>query len=650
MARRQKKPRHAKGRNHSSRIAGNCPIGRIDIAREGYGFVDTDEGSFYIPANRTGGAMNGDMVEVRPRHSQRAAGKKREAIVARVHKRAMEYVVGVLEVHDPLAAVVPQDPRIQHDVFIDLRQCPEAKDGDVVLARITNYPTRKSAATGFIVEVLGSKEKPGMDVDIIIHNHGLPTEFSPKALQEAAAMTPAIEEALQEHGRHDLRGRDVFTIDPVDAKDFDDAISLDHVEGLTRLGVHIADVSSYVVWDSSIDIAARDRATSVYLVDRVIPMLPEELSNDICSLRPGQDRRAFTCDMYFDEAGKLRKYQIHPSVVCSKRRFNYGEAQEILDQARAVGKEHVSTVDPYAAKLLEFHELASKLLALRMERGSLDFDAPEAKPVLDEDGVVERIDLRVKNEATSMIEEAMIAANECVAGHLFRKKLPCVYRIHESPRPKSLEALLPVLRELHYDIKGLRSGEPTAYQALLEQARMRPECDLVESMVLRSMERARYSTNPQEHFGLASAHYCHFTSPIRRYPDLMVHRLLKDAAAMEGQLDWLAEHSSKMERRAEQAERDSVNLKICEYMERKVGEEFVGTISTVHAYGFFVRLDNTAEGFVRFDPVKHEHFRFDPKLQTLMGEETGRTYRLGQRVKVTLKQVNLRDQTIDFAV
>lgn len=650
MGRHKKQRRHYKGRNHSSRTAGNCPVGRIDIAREGYGFVETDEGTFYIPANRTGGAMNGDMVEVRPRHSQRAAGKKREAIVSRVHKRAMEYVVGVLEVHDPLAAVVPQDPRIQHDVFVDLRQCPSAKDGDVVLARITNYPTRKSAATGFIVEVLGSKEKPGMDVDIIVHNHGLPTEFSPQALEQARAVQPAIEEALQEHGRHDLRGRDVFTIDPVDAKDFDDAISLDHVEGLTRLGVHIADVSSYVPWDSSIDICARDRGASVYLVDRVIPMLPEELSNDICSLRPGQDRRAFTCDMYFDDDAKLRKYQIHPSVICSRRRFNYGEAQEILDAAQGGASNSRASKDPYAAKLLEFHQLAQKLLALRMERGSLEFDAPEAKPVLDEDGKVVCIDLREKNDATSMIEEAMIAANECVAGHLTRKKLPCVYRIHESPRPKSLEGLLPVLKQLGYKIQGLRGGDPHAYQALLDQARLRPECDLVESMVLRSMERARYSTNSVGHFGLASKYYCHFTSPIRRYPDLMVHRLLKDSLAMEGQLDWLAEHASKMERKAESAERDSVNLKLCEFLEPKVGESFIGTISTVHAHGFFVHLDNTAEGFVRFDPVKHEHFRFDPKLQTLMGEETGRTYRLGQRVKVTLKQVNLRDQTIDFAV
>lgn len=648
MGKHHKKHENRKGRRHSSRIAGNCPLGRIDISHEGYGFVETQEGTFYIPANRIGGAMNGDTVEVRPRQSVRGAGKRREGVVVRVHKRALEYVVGELVVHDPLAAVVPQDPRIQHDVFVDLRESPDAKDGDIVLARIMGYPTSRAAATGYIVEVLGEKGLPGIDVDIVIHDHGLKTEFSPQALEQARTVEADIDGALAERGRHDLRERDVFTIDPADAKDFDDAISLEHVEGLTRLGVHIADVSSYVEWNSSIDICARDRATSVYLVDRVLPMLPEELSCDICSLRPGEDRRAMTCDMYFDDDANLKKYQIHPSVICSHRRFSYDEAQSILDAVEQGASP--AAVDPYAAKLEEFHELAQKLLAKRAERGALDFDGAEAKPVLDEDGHVERIDLRVKSDATSMIEEAMIAANECVASHLFRKKRPCVYRIHESPRPKSLEALLPVLKELGYKIQGSGKGDPLAYQALLEQARKRPECDLVDSMVLRSMERARYSTLPQRHFGLASTHYCHFTSPIRRYPDLMVHRLLKDPLSMQGQLDWLAEHASKMERVAEAAERDSVNLKICEYLQQRIGESFVGTISTVHAYGFFVRLDNTAEGFVHFDPVRSEHFQFDPKLQTLMGEETGRTYRLGQRVKVTLKRVDMRDRSIDFEV
>ncbi len=648
MAKKHRKHENRKGRRHSSRIAGNCPLGRIDISYEGYGFVETQEGTFYIPANRIGGAMNGDIVEVRPRQNARAAGKRREGVVMRVHKRALEYVVGELVVHDPLAAVVPQDPRIQHDVFVDLRQSPQAKNGDIVLARIVDYPTHKAAATGYIVEVLGDKDRPGIDVDIVIHDHGLATEFSPQALEQARSMTADIEGALAQKGRHDLRARDVFTIDPADAKDFDDAISIDNVEGLTRLGVHIADVSSYVPWDSSIDICARDRATSVYLVDRVLPMLPEELSNDICSLRPGEDRRAMTCDMYFDSDAKLKKYQIHPSVICSHRRFTYSEAQGILDAAKVGDTDAPQAKDPYAPKLMQLHRLAQKLLAARNARGALDFDSAEAKPVLDVDGKVERIDLRTKNDATSMIEEAMIAANECVAGHMARKKLPCVYRIHESPRPRSLEALLPVLKELGYKISGLGKGEPTAYQALLDQARTRPEGDLVDSMVLRSMERARYSTLPQRHFGLASTHYCHFTSPIRRYPDLMVHRLLKDPLSMEGQLDWLAEHASKMERAAEAAERDSVTLKLCDYLGDHVGESFIGTISTVHAHGFFVRLDNTAEGFVRFDPVRHEHFQFDPKLQTLMGEETGRTYRLGQRVKVRLKQVDMRDRSIDF--
>lgn len=646
-ARHKKGRRPGKGRSHSSRQQGNCPLGVIELSSAGYGFVETEEGSFYIPANRTGGAMNGDTVEVRPRSTQPGAGRRREAVVMRVHRRALEYVVGVLEVCDPLAAVVPQDPRIHHDIFVDPRQAPQAKDGDMVLARITSYPTKTAAATGYIVEVLGSSTQPGIDVDVIVHDHGLATTFSLQALEQARSLDAGIEEALAEPGRHDLRQRAVFTIDPADARDFDDAISIDKVGGLTRLGVHIADVSSYVEWDSHIDICARDRSTSTYLVDRVLPMLPEELSCDICSLRPGVERRALTCDMHFDENGVLRRYQIFPSVIRSSRRFTYGEAQELLDEV-AAGADPAALHEPLAPKLWELHQLAVKLAANREQRGALDFDSPEAKPVLDDDGVPLRIDLRVKNDATSMIEEAMIAANECVAGHLHRKKLPCVYRTHESPRPKSLETLLPVLKELGYSTAGLAAGEPAAYQRLLGEARQRPEGELVDSMVLRSMERARYSVQPLPHFGLASSCYCHFTSPIRRYPDLMVHRLLKDPSAMEGQLEWLAEHASKMERIAEEAERDSVNLKICQFMEGRLGQSFTGTISAVHAHGFFVRLDNTAEGFVNIDPVRHEYCQFDPKLQTLMGEETGRTYRLGQRVRVTLSKVDRRDQTIEF--
>ena len=608
----------------------------------GYGFVDTDEGSFFIPKNRTHGAMPGDTVEVRPQGRADEPGHKRMGSVVNVLHRATEYLVGILEINDPLAVVVSQDPRVQHDLFVDLESVPpDAKTDDVVLAKITQYPARHTPMQGYIVEVLGRADDPNMDVDIIIHNAGLPTEFSPQALEQASRVEAGIDEALAERGRRDLRERVVFTIDPADAKDFDDAISLDRREGLLRLGVHIADVSSYVLPDSSIDICARDRATSVYLADRVLPMLPEKLSNDICSLKPGCDRRAMTCDMYLDKQAQLVRYEIYPSVIRSCRRFSYDEVQAILDG---------EVSDGLSATLQAFHELADKLLAARMRRGALDFDSVEAKPVLDEEGHPIRIDLRVKTQATSMIEEAMILANETVATHMHERELPLVYRIHEAPRAASLEALLPVLKQLGYPIEGLGSGAPRSFQNVLEAASGRPEEMLVNYMVLRSMERARYSTEALPHFGLASEHYCHFTSPIRRYPDLIVHRLLKDPRAMEGQLEWLAAHCSRMERLAEEAEASSVMLKLCEFMEPHVGEVFEGTISTVVTRGLYVRLDNTLEGMVRFDSVRDEYHQFDPKFQTLVGEETGRTYRLGQRVRVRLDAVDVRERQVDFSV
>ena len=370
-------------------------------------------------------------------------------------------------------------------------------------------------------------------------------------------------------------------------------------------------------------------------------MLPEKLSNDICSLVPGQDRLTMTCDMYLDDAARVTRYEIYPSVIRSHRRFNYDEVQDILEGARE---------DPYKPALARFDKLAKALVSLREKRGALDFDSTEAKLTLDETGAVERIDLKRKTDATSMIEEAMILANETVARHMYRQRKPLVYRIHEAPSAASLEALLLTLKDLDYPIEGLGAGEPQAFQRILERARCRPEESLVNYIVLRAMEQARYSTQALPHFGLASEHYCHFTSPIRRYPDLMVHRLLKDSHAMEGELDWLARHSSKMERLAEEAERDSVELKLCEFMQLHVGEIFEGTISTVVARGLFVRLANTLEGFVRFDYLHGEYHEFDPKAQTLVGEETGRTYRLGQQVRVRVVSVDVRERDVAFEI
>ena len=645
MGKKKRRTRsHARSRKRAhGRKPGNYPVGAIELNRKGYGFVDTQEGSYFIPASGTGGAMPGDEVEVRPHENRSGASdRRRDASVVRVLHRATEYLVGVLEANDPLYVVVAQDPRVHHDLFVIEGGVPEeAHDGDVVLARITTYPERHSPMQGYIVEVMGRADAPGMDVDVIVHNAGLATEFSPQALEQASGMSADIEGALAEPNRRDLRSRDVFTIDPVDAKDFDDAISLERVEGMWRLGVHIADVSSYVPFDSSIDICARDRGTSVYLVDRVLPMLPEELSNDVCSLKPGEDRRTMTCDMYLDENARLKRYEIYPSVITSKRRYNYDEVQLILDG---------ELEDEFEDKLGELHEIAVLRVAARDARGALDFDFPEAKPVLDEDGEVVRVDLRRKTDATSMIEEAMILANETVAAHLTRKGSPAVYRIHEAPSASSLTTLLPILKELGYPIEGLGSGEPRAYQAVLKSAAGRSDAALVNSLVLRSMERARYSVELSGHFGLASECYCHFTSPIRRYPDLMVHRLLKDPHAMEGQLEWLARHSSRMERVAEEAEDDSVTLKLCEYMQKHVGEELEGTVSHVHPRGLRVRLDNTLEGTVHLDAATQEGYTFDPKRQVLTSDETQRGYRLGQRVRVRLDAVAPNERRVDFSL
>ncbi len=635
---RRGKGRRSHNRNQRSSVG---PTGRIEIHTHGYAFCDTDEGSFYIPAKRTGGAMPGDLVMLRPQRSDNSQNGKRLASVSRVISRATEYLVGILEINDPLAVVVAQDPRVHHDLFVTEGRVGDAKDGDVVLAKITSYPERHTPMQGHIVEVLGQADDPGIDVDIVIHNLGIPTEFSSQALQEAQGVELDVQAALEDSQRKDLRERDVFTIDPVDAKDFDDAISFDAFENGIRLGVHIADVSQYVAWGSSIDLCARDRGCSVYLVDRVIPMLPEVLSNDVCSLKPGVDRLTMTCDMYVDNSGRVMRYEIFPSIIRSHRRFNYGEVQEILEG---------SADDPYKNKLREFDKLAKLLFSRRIQRGAVDFDSVEAKPVLDDAGAVEHIEIRVKTDATAMIEEAMILANETVAAHMFKHHHPLVYRIHEAPSAASLEALLPTLKELGYAINGLGAGEPRAFQNVLDQARGRPEEALVNYVVLRAMERARYSTQALPHFGLASEHYCHFTSPIRRYPDLMVHRLLKDPSSMEGQLDWLAQHSSKMERLAEEAERDSVELKLCVYMEQRIGDIFIGTISAVVSRGFFVRLDNTAEGMVRFDYLHGEYHHFDAKTQTLVGEESGRTYRLGQQVRVRLAFVDVRERDIQFEV
>jgi ribonuclease R len=634
-------------RSHGGQI-----VGRISITRRGYGFVESPGGDFYIAARDTAGAMHRDVVAVRPDAKRGRQG--RSGVVVRVLERATETVVGRFERHGAIGIVVPADRRIRHEVFIGPRAMGDAQSGDIVVARLTAYPSRNQSAQGFVEEIVGHEGDAGIEIEITIREHGLRTEFPDDALEAAKAIVLDTDNALQaEPDRRDVRETYTFTIDPVDARDFDDAISIEHVDGLTRLSVHIADVSHYVAWDGAIDEEARLRATSVYLVDRVLPMLPEELSNGICSLNPGEDRLSFTIEMDLDGDAVVRGYRAYPSVMRSDRRFNYDEVQRMLD-----GEEPFPD-DAAQLHLRDFAHIAEKIGQARVARGGLDFETVEAKVRLDEAGKPIEVVIRERTQATNMIEEAMILANEVVARHMTDAEAPMIYRIHEDPDPDALAQVASVLKEFDYPIKDIHGASPATFQKIIRFAHGRPEKLLINSLLLRALERARYVDYLGSHFGLASTAYTHFTSPIRRYPDLIVHRLLKaqlrgqletdpNASHMVPELEWLSEHCSTMEREAEMAEDDSVRFKLCELMSEHVGEVFPGVITGVAGYGLFVQLENTAEGLVHVESMGDDYYHHDAEKHMLLGESTGHSYRLGQRIDVRIASVSLADSRIDM--
>ena len=675
----------ARKRSHTRRSPRSNPRGVLTVHGGGFGFVQTAEGAYFVPASKMAGAFDGDLVEVAPLPSAGGKGGARQphqgaarpgdqpaARVLRVVDRAHDTLVGRYEVAEPFGVVVPEDARIPYDIFTMRSDHPDVPDGSLVRVRITAFPTRHTAATGVVEEVIGQAGDEGVGVDLIVARHKLETAFSDGALAEARAAVLDEAGALAE-GYRDLRERFTLTIDPADARDFDDALSLEPVvlesgkmprsvrfvdergPGAVRwrLGVHIADVSHYVPWNSSIDLDARRRATSVYLADRVIPMLPEELSGDLCSLKPGEVRRTMTADLYLDDGARLVGYELYPALIRSDARLTYDEAQALLEgpAGRAGG---VAEDDALARRLAGLSRLARKRAAAREAAGGLDFATVEAKvrPV--------GIDLRRKTDATSLVEEAMILANETVARHLRDARFPGIFRVHDKPSPDSLAALVPVFQEFAWfggiDQNRLVAGDPHVLGQVLEASAGRPEGELVSTLVLRSMKRAVYRPACEPHYGLASAAYTHFTSPIRRYPDLVVHRMLKaqltrcperfdqEVAA----LPWIAEHSSNMERVAEKAARESQELKIVEYMERSVGQAFPAVVSGVTNYGVYVRLENTAEGLVPLKCLGREYFAFDPVLHRLTGEDTGTVYRLGQRLPVILAAADPRSGRLDF--
>ena len=910
----------ARSRSHTRRAPRSMPRGTLVVHAEGYGFVRTAEGEYFIPSAKLGGAFDGDVVEIAPlssaaskahRSSGRDAMRTRgrpAARVVRVVERAHETLIGRYEVADPFGVVIPEDPRIPYDIFTQRSSAPDIPHGALVRVRIATYPSRNTAATGVVEEVLGEADEPRIGVESIIARHKLETRFSDACLKEADGLRLDVEVALS-RGYADLRDRCVFTIDPVDARDFDDALSLERLDGsddmasagdapaspadgtagrsgktraqtgpraldegvlrtpskalrilraglpaspggassdlgstpassagssiemggpsvpvlsgvgwegagvpVWRLGVHIADASAYVPWGSAIDLDARNRATSAYLVDRVIPMLPERLSNDLCSLRPDEDRLSMTVDLYLDGKGRVNRYEVYPAVIRSKARLTYDAVQEWLDgfdspgiaacpddadapfatdapavtDASNAADAPAATVAPAAADapaavapaatnaltasegrspyLLrlsgqkraenglemsrtpqkldldaadcpeslkttsyshvdcskdgkatcssqsdgreEGHEAAGrppsawesagrppyaceaapeaplphgagiprqvadrlaplsrigKLRAeMRRRAGGIDFPSTEAKVRLDADGRPTGVDLRRKTDATSLVEEAMILANEAVAHRLVAADSPALFRVHERPAADGLAGLIPVLEEFDWfariDKTRFALGDPHAVQAALEASRGRSEGELVGSLLLRAMKRADYRPSCEGHYGLASEAYAHFTSPIRRYPDLVVHHMLKALLFGRSELHdqeasalrWLGRHCSEREREADAAARESQELKLIELMESQVGEAFSGVVSGVAPYGLYVRLDNTAEGLLPVRRLGTEYYSLDAELHRLVGQDSGRTWRLGQRIAVVLTLADARRHVLEF--
>lgn len=655
------------------------PQGVLDLSVRGYGFVKTAEGEFFVPASATNGAFPGDFVEVAPLSPDRSAhgapgARKPSARVSKVLMRAHDTFIGRYEVADPFGVVVPEDPRIHHDIFTLRRDAPDVCDGDMVEVRIVEFPSRHSTATGQIVRVLGKDEDADVTVDLIVADHRFETEFSAAALEQARSCALDIVGALAQ-GYRDLRDAFVFTVDPVDARDFDDAVSIEREGDCMRLGVHIADVSRFVAYGSSIDLDARRRATSIYLVDRVIPMLPERLSNDLCSLVPAAPRCTLSVEALVDSNGAVRSFEVFPAVIESVARLSYDQAQALLDadegsDARAVlgscdvpaGATPVGAdvAEGVAWRLRALGALARGQFERRRRAGCIDFERDEVKAVLDATGRPVGVLHRRSTPATELIEEAMILANRLVAEWLEGRGLPCVHRVHDEPDGDALAALYEVLQESpvfkDVDRRLFCAGEPHTLQGVLERARDLPQRELVNELMLRAMKRAVYRVEPGVHYGLALDTYCHFTSPIRRYPDLLVHRMVKEGLlghtatyeAQRHELPWMAEHASHQEREADAAARESHLSKIVEYLQAFVGESFEGVISHVSTFGVTVRLENSVAGMVPVEELGDEYFSFDPRRHQLSGSATGRVFRLGQALRVVLVEAFPRERRLAF--
>ena len=626
---------------------------------KGFGFVEVEGLSedFFIPEEKTGTAMHKDRVAVIAKKTA-TEGKRREAEVVKILERGTTQIVGTYQSSRGYGFVVSDNPKFSKDVFIPKKDSMGAKNGDKVVAQIRDYGTNHKAPEGCVVEILGNLSTPGTDILAIVRSYDISCEFSDKVLRQANRVPDHVLEADWD-GRMDLRQLPTVTIDGEDAKDLDDAISLSKEGNVYHLGVHIADVSNYVQGGSALDREALKRGTSVYLADRVIPMLPERLSNGICSLNQGEDRLTLSCLMDIDDTGAIIRHKITEAVIRVDERMSYTDVKNILEDSDPAAKER------YAAWIPQFFlmkELSGLIRETRHHRGSIDFDFPESKIILDADGKAVDIKPYEANVATRIIEDFMLMANETVAEEYCRDGKPFVYRTHENPDPERVESLLTLLRNQGVDVaKSGKEITPKEIQHILESIEGLPNEPQISRLVLRTMKQAKYTTTCSGHFGLAAKYYCHFTSPIRRYPDLQIHRIIRDdlrgRLVREGWtehyreiLDGVAEQASVCERRADEVERESDKLKKTEYMAAHIGEEYEGIISSVTGWGFYVELPNTVEGLVHVNTLWDDFYIYDKEAYELRGEEFGRVFKLGQKVRVRVADADLVTRTVDFCV
>lgn len=633
-------------------------VGRIDVNKRGFGFVFRGEGKgdIFVPEMALKTAMNGDKVQVKLLR-ENAGTRRAEGEIIEVLERKNNKIIGVYEQTKAFGFVSPEDQKLQHDIFISKSNRNYAETGDVVVVEITKWPEKGRNPEGIIVEILGKKGDKGVDILTVVKKFNLPEAFPPKVLSYTDSLSEVVDEKEFSY-RRDLRGQKIMTIDGADAKDLDDAVAVEKLEnGMYKLSVHIADVSHYVRENTPLDKEAFKRATSVYLLDLVIPMLPEKLSNGLCSLNPFEPKLALSCDMVIDGHGNVVEHEIYESVIESKLRATYEDVTKILQGEM---NESLEKYREYIPMIEDMRDLQKILENKREKRGAIEFDFPESKITLDKLGKPVDVSLYPREISNKIIEEFMLACNETVSEHMFWTHVPFIYRIHEEPDEEKLKAFTEFSYNLGYPVKLFAGVQPKVLQEVLKKVEGKKEEPVLSKLLLRSMMQARYAPENIGHFGLAATYYSHFTSPIRRYPDLMIHRIIKEF--LHGNIDEkrirslipivseASKQASEMERVAVDAERELDALKKAEFMQQHIGETFEGIISSVTNFGLFVELPSTIEGLVHITSLYDDYYVYDERYMTLLGERSGKKYSLGEKIRVLVANVNLDSHEIFFEI